>query len=182
MKRFFWLIGSAIIFIFGEILHYSYITSNKAVWSILISSVNSSAWEILKPFTIAYIMWIVIELSVLRPSLLHFVCAKIISLYFLVILVIVYILCINMFSVGERYEIILLSGICPIILFVQFLSYRIYKSKVKIEIFWIPILLSLFLFLIMILFLTLYPPHFIVFYDMKKNIFGIPKDIFICNF
>lgn len=170
MKKGFALIGAVIIFVFGTIIHYSYITSGGTVWSFLISSVNNSAWETVKPFAIAYIIWIVIELSFLRPSLLHFVCAKIVMLYLFAFMAIIYSLCINMFFISEWSNFILLGGIFLIIVFVQILSYRIYNSKVKLEIFAIPILLALFLFLIMILFFTVYPPPFRVFYGTEFDV------------
>lgn len=163
MKKGLSLIGAAVIFAFGIILHYSYIISGGTVWSILISSVNNSAWETVKPFAIAYIMWIVIELSVLRPSLLRFVCAKIIMLHMLTFSIIGYSLCINMFADTRYREIILLGGIFAVITAVQILSYKLYDSNLKPEIFWIPVLISLFLFMIMILFCTVYPPPIKIF-------------------
>ena len=172
MNRIFAFIGAAVVFAFGFVLHISYITSGGTVWSMLISSVNGSAWETLKPFAIAYIMWIVIELSYLRPSLLNFVCAKILMLYFMAVLMIVYCLIFSGFVNDILYEIIFYSGIYLILCIVQLLSYRMYKSDLKIELFYIPILLSLFLFCFMILLFSVYPPHFIAFYDFKADIYG----------
>lgn len=174
MKRGFALTGATVILIFGLVLHFSYILSGGTVWSILISSVNSSAWETLKPFAISYIMWIVIELSCIRPSLLHFICSKIIVLYFLAFLVMIYCLLIQKLVDNTLISrIIFWSGIYIILIFVQLLSYRIYKSEVRIELFYVPILLSLFLFCVMILFFSLYPPHITPFYDFKNFLYGV---------
>lgn len=173
MNRIFAFFGAAVIFVFGFVLHISYITSGGTVWSVLISSVNDSAWETLKPFAIAYIMWIVIELSYFRPSLLHFVCAKILMLYFFSVLMIVYCLFVRRFVSGIPSEVFFYGGIYDILCVVQLLSYRMYKSPVKTEIFYIPILLSLFLILVMILLFSIYPPHIIPFYDFKADIYGV---------
>ena len=181
MKKGFALIGAGVIFAFGLIIHYSYILSGGTVWSILISSINNSAWELLKPFAIAYITWIVIELSVLRPSLLHFICAKVIMLYIFAFAVIIYSLCVGHFVDSFLSEIIFMGGILIIITAVQIISYKIYDSKVKIEIFWVPLFIALPLFCIMILFFSLYPPHFIVFRDLDSNTYGLIKEIIICS-
>ncbi|MDD6489717.1 MAG: DUF6512 family protein [Clostridia bacterium] len=173
MNRIFAFVGATVIFVFGFVLHISYITSGGTVWSVLISSVNSSAWETLKPFALAYIMWIVIELSYLRPSLLHFVCAKILMLYVFAVLMIVYCLFVRQFVNGIFAEVLFYSGIYAILYVVQLLSYRMFKSPVKTEIFYIPILLSLFLFVFMILLFSVYPPHIIPFYDFKADIYGV---------
>lgn len=181
MRKGFALIGAVVIFAFGLILHYSYIISDGTVWSILISSINNSAWEILKPFAIAYIMWIIIELSVLRPSLLHFICTKILMLYLLAFMVIIYSLCVRYFVNSFLSEIIFMSGILIIIATVQIISYKIYASKIKLEIFCIPILIAMLLFFIMILFFSLYPPHFIVFRDFESGLYGLMREFVICS-
>lgn len=173
MKKYFPVVGAAFIFAFGLLIHYSYIFSEGTVWSILISSINGSPWETLKPFSISYIMWIVIELSILRPSLLHFVCAKILALYFGAAMIIIYSLLTLEYINSLLFESLFFGGIFLIIIAAQLISYRIYYSNVKIEIFWIPLLLALFLFLVMILFFSLYPPHFIVFCDIKSGMFGL---------
>ena len=173
MKKIFAFVGAAVVFVFGFVLHISYITSGGTVWSVLISSVNGSAWETLKPFALAYIMWIIIELSYLRPSLLHFVCAKIIMLYFLAFLFIAYCLIVRNFIDGLFCKILFYCGIYAILCVVQLLSYRLYKSAVRIELFYVPILLSLFLFCVMILLFSVYPPHFVPFYDFEFDIYGV---------
>lgn len=172
MKKGFAFIGTAVIFIFGTIIHYSYILSDGAVWSLLISSVNSCAWETLKPFAIVYIMWVIIELSVLRPSLLRFVCIKILMLYMFATMTLIYCMCVNIFLIFDFSEYIILGGILIFIFYTQNLSYKIYNSKKKIEIFVVPIFIALILFIIMILFFSVYPPPFTVFRDLKTNTFG----------
>ena len=60
----------------GMILKMSAKWSDTAAWSYIISPVSNTPWELFKPFAIAYMFWILIELSCLRPHLLHFVCSK----------------------------------------------------------------------------------------------------------
>ena len=83
VKKYFPFIGSAVIIVCGGLLHYSLLLSDRAAWSLIVSSVNDSAWELFKPVGFVYIFWIIIELSYLRPSLMHFVCAKTIGMYVL---------------------------------------------------------------------------------------------------
>ena len=150
MKKCFWLISSVIVFICGYVVHIGYEVSNRAAWSILVSSINDSAWEMTKPFAIVYIMFVFIELSCLRPSLLHFVCSKILMLH------------------GFAFMSVILLKIFPktpfLVIFVslcvaEFLSYSIDKSKCRIELFFVPIFISFVLFFTVLLFASVYPPN-----------------------
>ena len=150
IKKYFWLISSVMVFVCGYVVHIAYEASGRAAWSILVSSVNGSPWEMTKPFSLVYIMFVFIELSCLRPSLLHFVCSKIIMLHgfaFLsVILLAVF---------GKTTFLVIFVSLCVS----EFLSYGINKSKCRIELFWIPIFISFVLFFAVLLFASVYPPN-----------------------
>lgn len=69
----------------GQVLHIAYEASGGSVWSWLISGINSSPWEHVKPFALVYYFWSFIELSVYRPHLDIFVSARILSLLLFVV-------------------------------------------------------------------------------------------------
>lgn len=162
MKKWFPFIGTMVIVGCGAILHYSLSLSGMAAWSFIVSSVNGSAWELYKPVGIVYIFWIVIELSYLRPSLMHFVCSKVVGMY---------VLCLTALAVGiavqplhevfseMHFWIVALVSVSS----AQMTGYGIYRSDVKIEILYVPLLLSILCMVFMLLFLSFYPPHWIIF-------------------
>ncbi|MBQ8134172.1 MAG: hypothetical protein IJ192_07210 [Clostridia bacterium] len=171
VKKLFPYIGAVMIFGCGLIIHFSYIWSDKAAWSLIISSVNNSAWEIYKPFGLVYINWIIIELSCLRPSLLHFVCSKLIGMY---------VLCATVLSVSmlfhflpqsfSEYTVYAAGGLG--ILLAQIVGYRLYASKIRSELFYVPLILSLMAMVFLIIILTFYPPKWGVFYDFVGGFYG----------
>lgn len=172
MKKNFWLISTAVVFVAGFIIHCSYRWSEASAWSILISSVNLSAWELYKPFALIYISFIIIELSYLRPSLLHYICAKILSLHIFTILMLavgtIYLMlfCRNGFS--EFYFIIIFL----VLAVSEYIGNLLYNSSVKFELFYVPIILSLLIICFMLLIFSLYPPHNAVFYDFFDMDYG----------
>lgn len=155
MKRYFWLISTIGVFICGYFVHIGYEVSHQAAWSILVSSINGTAWELTKPFALVYIMWTFIELSCLRPSLLHFVCSKIIMLHGFAFLNVTLLGLLQFFPESRMmiYLMIIVS-----LSISQFLSYCLYHSKCRIELFYIPILISFVLFFTVLLFASVYPP------------------------
>ena len=150
MKKYFWLISSVIVFVCGCVVHIAYEVSNRAAWSILVSSNNDSPWEMTKPFALVYIMFVFIELSCLRPSLLHFVCSKIIMLHGFALLSVTLL---EIF--GKIPAVLIFVSLCVS----EFLSYRINSSKCRIELFSIPIFISFVLFFAVLLFASVYPPN-----------------------
>lgn len=171
MKKLFPYIGAVMIFGCGLIIHFSYIWSDKAAWSLIISSVNNSAWEIYKPFGLVYINWIIIELSCLRPSLLHFVCSKLIGMYVLCAAVLSVSMLFHFLPVNFSEYTVYAAGGLGIIL-AQIVGYRLYASKVMCEIFCVPLILSLMAMIFLIIILTFYPPKWGVFYDFVGGFYG----------
>lgn len=143
----------------------SYTLSGAAAWSFVVSSVNSSPWELVKPFVIVYIMWIFVELSVLRPSLVHFVCTKILSLH-LFAAASSSVLC---FLQGELLS---LSVIFLFLFIGQLSSYFMYCSKCRYELFFVPIILSFGILFACVLFASFYPPKLLHFYDKGRMLYG----------
>ena len=166
LKKFFWLISAVCVFLCGVVLQISYEASGHVAWSLVVSSVNNSPWELVKPFILTYIMWSFIELSVLRPSLLHFVCSKIISLHFFVI-VSSTVLC---FVIEQSISFVVIFSI---IIISELLCYLIYRSKCRIELFFIPIIISFGILFFCILFCSFYPPCIMHFYDRVSRSYGL---------
>lgn len=173
MKRYFWLISTAGVFLCGTVLHSAYDVSGKTAWSIIISSVNNSPWEMTKPFALVYVMWVFIEMSCLRPSLLHFVCSKIITLYFFVISSVLLLRGAEMFFQTEKIHFVCSVMVFVSLLFSEIFSYVLYRSKCRTERFYIPLLILLMLFVSAVLFLTVHPIEWFPFYDSRFDAYGI---------
>lgn len=165
------MLGALIIFCFGTLLRLSLRLSGGASWSLILSSVNSSAWELWKPYAYCFIGWIIIELSVLRPMLLRFVCSKICALWMMCMLILSAGMLIRFFPEQYR-ELYCLAAAALSVTAVQVLGYYLYLSGRRTELFAVPLLLSLCAFVFLLLFLSFYPPHFGVFYDFIENRFG----------
>ncbi len=162
LKRYFYLISTAVIFPCSLILHIAYQASGAAAWSILVSSVNGSPWELVKPFILVYIIWFFVELAYLRPSLLHFTCSKILSLHLFIALSLV-LLCITRSFITS--ELVFFSLIFVSLLISEYISYALYRCKVRTELFYIPILISFVGLLICVLFFSVYPPKLTILYN-----------------
>lgn len=150
MKKFFWIVSAVCIFLCGAVLHISYGASGGAAWSLIVSSINNSPWELVKPFVLVYIMWSFIELSILRPSLLHFVCGRIISLHFFTI-VSSSILC----YVNDEW--ISFAVIFSVTVISELLCHVMYSAKCRTELFFVPIIISFGILFFCILFCSFYP-------------------------
>ena len=170
MYKRFWLIGTLSLFLCGFVLHIAYESSGAAAWSLLVSGVNNSPWELVKPFAIVYMMWTFIELSVLRPSLLHFVCARIISLLFFILSSLSVLSAVYLF-IAEKW---LSLAVLFVLTFIsQALCNRLYASKCRFELFWLPLIASVFVVLACILVFSFYPPTFVFFLDPVSHGYGM---------
>lgn len=156
------ILGSVIIIISAAILHFSLPLSGNAAWSLIISSRSNSPWELYKPLGFVYIFFTFIELSVLRPALLHFVCSKAVGMY---------ILCFSALAAamltaampeyfpGQSFFITAAVSVSA----AQLCSYRLYNSRLRVEILWLPLMLSVLCMLILLITLSFYPPHCVFF-------------------
>lgn len=170
MYKRFWLIGVFFISGCGFVLHIAYETSGAAAWSLIISGVNLSPWELMKPFVLVYIMWTFIELSVLRPSLLHYVCGRMLSLIIYMIVSLCLLSLIYCFIVSEWLS---LSLILLTTLLSQAICSRLYRSHCRTELFWMPLLAALAIVLACILLFSFYPPQFPFFLDPLTGKYGL---------
>ncbi len=170
VKKYFPLIGAAVIFGFGVLLHIAYTLSNRAAWSYIVSSVNFSAWELYKPFGYSYIFFIIIELSYLRPSLLSFISAKLIGMYVLCTVILSGAMLCRFFAV----DVLVSQSVTAAagVILAQAVGYRLYASHLRTEYFIIPLMASLFAMIFLLIILSFYPPHWGIFYDFYSGGFG----------
>ena len=160
MKKRYILPCAALIFLCGLVLQFSYETSGHVPWSILVSSTSSSPWELTKPYLLVFIMWSFIELSCLRPGLLHFICARIISMH-LFVLAGCTLLSVSSLRLCGPY-VLCVMFFC--ILAAQTAEYLLYRSAIRTELFFVPLLISFGAVFFCILFCSFYPPPFIFFW------------------
>ena len=160
MKKLFVLISCAGIFLSGLVLQSSYEISGHAPWSMLVSSVGSSAWELTKPYLLVFIMWSFIELSCLRPHLLHYLSSRIISMHFFICLSCSAMLLSERLCAAEPG---MLIEIFLCILAAETLQAFLYRSRVRTELFFVPLMISFAALFFSILFCSFYPPPFIIF-------------------
>ncbi len=155
IKQYFWFVSTLGIFGFGMVLVWSYELSEGAAWSLLVSGIRETPWEWMKPFAIVYILWVFIELSCLRPSLLRFVCSKIIGLQVFVwgaFLILTFLPLAN-----YRYVMV-----CLMLLLSECFSYQLYNSNKKYEWLFLPLMVSFVLLFFMLLLFSVHPPKWIL--------------------
>ena len=148
VKKSFPAIFALIMLCCAAVLYYSLSLSGCAAWSLIVSSYNNSAWELYKPLGIVYIFFTIIELSVLRPSLAHYlgnVQEQFCGMKFLIV---------GIISVSAA----------------QTVSYSINDSTIRVEVFAVPLLVSVLCMLFLLIGLTFYPPDWLIF-EENVNIF-----------
>ena len=168
VKKRYALVSAAVSFCFGAVIYFSYRISGHAAWSLIISAVNSSAWELFKPFGISYLAFIPIELSWLRPDLRRFICARMAGAYVMAAVILgpamlcrtpddrlYYPLAMLIAAAGETASAIF--------------SYRLYFSRKYISHLILPAVATVLAMVFLILILTFYPPHWGIFYDFRTN-------------
>ncbi len=169
--------GGPVVFATASFLHFLYELSGKSVIGALFGSVNESVWEHLKIFSIAYILWGIIELLWVNPPLKKFVWAKALGLYGMCISIAVFFYVYNFFTGRGILFIDLASGIVFAVL-AHYASYKItLKDSNTGQYFYTGIML-IFLALIMILCFTYYPPESELFRDPVTGLYGIIPDSF----
>ena len=162
VKKYFSIVGAVIMICCAWVIHISIVTYDRAAWSLHVSSINGSPWELFKPLGLVYIFFTFIELSCLRPSLVHFVSSKVIGMY---------VLCICALSAGtvfqymqeffptQRFLIVAVISVFA----AQITAYRLFRSEIKVEIFCIPLAVSVLCMLFLLITLSFYPPDMVFF-------------------
>lgn len=155
-----------LMFMCGTVLRIAYEASGGAVWSLLVSGVNRSPWEQTKPYALVYLMWTFLDLSVLRPKLLHFVSARLISLHCFTGGSLLLLSLSGSKSGEETYSLLLLGGVLSAAVLVEYLLYR---QPHRIEFLMVPLLVASAGLLLCLMFLTFYPPDWVPFRDIMSD-------------
>lgn len=130
---------------------------------VMFGSVNQSVWESCKILLLPYLIWALIELLSVSPSMRRFTAVKTVSLYFLGFF------CIGLSLIfGYSFPVAVISVTASFAL-----SVILYRSGVKLEAFFPESVFLLFLFWAVYFSFTPFPPHNAVFLDKTTGLYGI---------
>ncbi len=132
----------------GFALRISYEASGGASWSILTGSIDHSPWEIMKPFAIVFIGWSFVEMSLCRPSLLRYVCGRVLALH---LFVVSSLLLLPLFPEAEAAEYIVIVLSLTAAGIFQMIAYN---RGWRTDLFFVPIIISFAVLFFFLLFYT----------------------------
>lgn len=173
--RIFEIIGAVVIYLIATVLHFVYDLSEGSALSILFGAVNESVWEHVKIFAVGFTVWALIELLWLKPPFKKFVTAKVLSLYFLSISIIVFFYIYNLFTSEPLLWLDISSSIVFVILS-QYISYKLIVNENSIADYFSVALMLLMLFYLMFFSFTLFPPKIDLFRDPVTGMYGIIEE------
>ncbi|MDO4419806.1 MAG: DUF6512 family protein [Ruminococcus sp.] len=163
--------GPFIVFTTASLLHYIYDLSPNVLTS-LFGAVNESIWEHIKIFTIAYLLYGFIEFLWAKPSLKRFAVVKTIGALAQGVFIPLAYYTYTLFTKKPVLIVDLIIGFLAAVL--GFLvSYRLYKSNINIEKYFLTSLMLLFLILMSLLCFTYFPPEAELFRDVITGEYGI---------
>lgn len=167
--------GVFIVFIIASLLHFLY-DLNPSVLTALISAVNESIWEHIKIFSIAYIFYGFVQLLWARPEFKRFVVAKTLGLFTLGFFIPLAYYTYTLFTRKPVFIVDLLIGFMASVL--GFLvSYRLYKSNIELEKYFLTSLMFIFLVLMCLLSFSYFPPKAELFRDVVTGEYGIKANV-----
>ncbi len=173
-KRFFTLslLGSVFIYALASLLHFIYDLSSGSTLSILFGAVNESVWEHVKIFAFAFIVWSFVELLVIKPPFKKYITAKVFSLYFLALAIIVFF---YTYTTIFKKPILLIDLISSAVFVVlsQYISYSLTTKENNIEHYFCVSLFLLSLLAVMLSSFTIFPPKIELFKDPVTNTYGL---------
>ncbi len=143
----------------GWVIQKSYELSGGAAWSLVISTVNASPLETVKPYALVFIMWTFVELSCMRPHLLHYVSARIIALIGFTAVTVLLLRFTGKYISSEALKTAMVF--CTLIL-AETAEYFLYKSRLRTEIFFVPLMTGFAVLFAVLLFCSFYPPEWYV--------------------
>ncbi|MBQ8572871.1 MAG: hypothetical protein IJ451_05350 [Ruminococcus sp.] len=163
--------GPFIVFTTASLLHFIY-RLNPNVLTSLFGAVNESIWEHIKIFTIAYLFYGFIEFLWAKPSLKRFVVSKAVGTVAQGVFIPLVYYSVSLFFKKPILIVDLIIGFLAAVL--GFLvSYRLYKSNINIEKYFLTSLMLLFLILMSLLCFTYFPPEAELFRDVITGEYGI---------
>ena len=166
------LSGLIFTLLLGLILKYSIMIFGINLWTILISSVNKSIWEGIKVFALAYLIWACLEYCMIQVSIKEFVVSKVVGMYTLIILGIVFFLTIK--SIPMISNILIETILIFIVVSLSFgISYKMMISKINLDDWFVLSLFFIALFFSMYFCFAINPPHIALFVDKNTYSYGI---------
>jgi len=166
------IISSFIILILSSLIHFVYdIFPNNL--TALFFNVNESIWEHNKMITLAFFIFMIIEVIKFKKSNKNVIFNNIISCLSCILFVLLIFTPIYFYILKKKESFIITIIIYYIaILFSQFISYKLYEFNYNYKLNYISIILWLILF-ITNAYLTFKPLKLPIFYDYSKNGYGI---------
>lgn len=163
--------GPFIVFTTASLLHFIY-RLNPNVLTSLFGAVNESIWEHIKIFTIAYLFYGFIEFLWAKPSLKRFVVSKAVGTVAQGVFIPLVYYSVSLFFKKPILIVDLIIGFLAAVLGF-FVSYRLYKSNINIEKYFLTSLMLLFLILMSLICFTYFPPEAELFRDVITGEYGI---------
>ena len=139
---------------------------------VLFGSVNDSVWECNKTILLPYLIWGMLELLSLQPSLHRLAVAKTISLYLLAVIILAGGGIFKLLGIGTEstaFSVLYIIAIC----IASAISNHLYFSKANLHTLFAPCLFLLFLFLAFYFSLTPFPLKNLLFEDSSTGLCGI---------
>ena len=164
--------GCAAICLTAVYLRSAYELSGGSALGILFGSVNSSVWERVKSFSIAYTGWSVLQLLWLRTPFRPYVAAKCAGLYLLMGGMTAFSL-INAALFGSHSLWADILSSFALTAAAQAMSLKLSKDWKKAEDFFAPALMLLMLYYVMFFSFTVFPPRLDLFRDPLTGGFGV---------
>lgn len=139
---------------------------------VLFGSVNDSVWEVCKTVLLPYLIWGMIELLSLQPSMHKLAAAKTLSLCLLAFIILAGGGILKILGLGTQNP--AFTVVCAIALCIaSAFSLRLYFSEINLHALFAPCLFLLFLFLAFYFSLTPFPIKNFLFEDSSTGLYGI---------
>jgi len=166
------LLGALFIVLLGSALHFTFDWSNK-LWLVgIFSAVNESTWEHLKLAVIPALLWMLIEMKILKGRPENFFFAKAVGIYLMPILIIVIFYSYKA-VLGKNLLFLDISTFVISVVLGQLISYKMMFMEKLPQIYnKIGIVFIILLFFAFAIF-NFYPPNIFLFQDPVTLRYGI---------
>ena len=160
--------GILFCFLASLLMRRLYSLSGGHLIGVLFGAVNGSVWEQAKTLLLPYLLWGMLELLSVQPSMKRLTAAKTISLYLLGLL-----LCGGGLLLRHCGEAANTAFSLAAVAFCSMLSLRLYRSPLYLKNLFAPCVVLLFLFVTLYFSFTPFPPQLALFCDEETGMFGI---------
>jgi hypothetical protein len=172
-KSIFWyeLVGMVVIILLGSMLHFTFEWSSNNPSVGIFSAVNESVWEHLKIAFWPFLLYLIFEYRYLNKRVDNFFLAKVIGVYFIILIIPVIFYSYTAFF--EENLIIDIGSFIFAVIVGQLISYKLFMfKKVSNTIEFISLIAIIILGLAFVIF-TFYPPQVQIFQDPITGGYGL---------